>query len=370
MAVKEWLALASIPGIGARRVARIRERFSSAEALLRAKAGDLREAAGLHPDGEALIRGADWTSRLSEAERELERLAAIGGWALGVDEPSYPDLLRSICDPPPVLFGLGDRGSLEGALVAVVGTRRATPYGLEATRRIAGDVGRNGVVIVSGLAYGIDAEAHRAALAAGARTVAVLGSGLGHVYPRENRPLADRVSRAGAVISEHPVDIGPQPGHFPARNRVISGLAKGVVVVESEERGGAMITADCALEQGREVMAVPGPITSRFSRGPNALIKQGAVVVTEADDVLEAIGLGGGPSARAGGGPKRDIRKLLGPDAELVYRSLTGLPAGPDEIIEATKLAPSAVTAALGALEVEGLVRRAPGPTYMRLTED
>ncbi len=368
MAVKELLALASVPGIGARRVAWIRERFGSVEAAMRVSPAQLAEAARV---GEALLQPAGWPARLEEAERELARLKAFGGWALGVDEPGYPELLRCISDPPPVLFGLGDPGCLGEISVAVVGTRRATAYGLEATRRIAGGLGRSGVVTVSGLAYGIDGEAHRAALAAGGKTVAVLGSGLRHVYPSENRPLAERMTRTGAVVSEHPLDTKPRPGHFPARNRVISGLSRCVVVVESEERGGAMITADCALEQGREVMAVPGPITSRFSRGPNSLIKQGATVVTEAADILEAISWGdGGRSVAAAGRPARDIRGLLGPDAELVYRSLTGLPTGPDEIIQATSLDPSAVAAALGALEVEGLIRRAPGPSYMRLAED
>ncbi|MHB8757929.1 MAG: DNA-processing protein DprA [Bacillota bacterium] len=371
MAARELLALAGIPGIGARRVAWIRERFVSVEAALRAKPGLLSEAARLGRGGETLFKTANWSARLAEAESELARLRAFGGWALGVDEPGYPELLRSISDPPPVLFGLGDPGCLGGTLVAVVGTRRATPYGLAAARLLAGDLARSGLVTVSGLAYGIDGEAHRAALAAGGITIAVLGSGLRHVYPMENRPLAERITRAGAVVSEHTLDTEPRPGHFPARNRIISGLSKGVVVVESDERGGAMITADCALEQGREVMAVPGPITSRFSRGPNALIKQGATVVTEAGDIGEAIGWGdGGQCGAATPRPPRDLRRLLGPAAELVYRSLTGLPAGPDEIIQATNLDPSAVAAALGALEVEGLIRRTPGPSYMRLTED
>ncbi|MHB8928498.1 MAG: DNA-processing protein DprA [Bacillota bacterium] len=370
MAVKELLALASVPGLGARRLAGLLAAFGSAEAALEQNPTRLRRAARLPPGTESQFEAKTLRAHLDEAEAELERVAEAGGWALGLDGPDYPSLLRTITDPPPVLFGLGDPKALARTAAAMVGTRRATPYGLTVTRMIAGDVGRAGAVVVSGLAHGIDAAAHRAVVAAGGVTVAVLGSGLRHIYPRENRTLAERMIEAGAVVSEHTLGTAPLPGHFPARNRIISGLSKAVVVVESEERGGAMITADCALEQGREVLAVPGPITSRFSRGPHALIKEGAGVVTGADDVLEAIGFVPAGRSGTGGGSRKAPPRFPGSEAELVFKALSVVPVGPDEIIRVTRLEAPAVAAALGALEVEGLIRRLPGPSYMRLTED
>jgi DNA processing protein len=342
--------------------------FGSIGALFEARAEIVRLAARLPAEAATEFQPSALERRLRDAEAELRRLGDEGGWAVGLDDPDYPALLRTIPDPPPVLFGVGRRQALTERAVAVVGTRRATPYGAAAAKIVAGDLASAGLVVVSGLARGIDAIAHQAALDEGGSTVAVLGSGLGRVYPWENRGLARAIrdGGAGAVVSEHVWETDPRPGNFPARNRVISGVSLAVVVVESDEKGGALITADCALEQGREVLAVPGPITSRFSRGPHALVYDGAKMVRSGQDVLEILGI----PARAPTGARSGAKEPAGPmarEALIVLTALDVLPTSLDELIERTGLAPEAVAAVTSILEVDGLVRRMPGPVFVRL---
>jgi DNA processing protein len=233
-----------------------------------------------------LVRAVRSSRLEAMVEREWSGVERIGCGLVTLADDDYPVLLREIPDPPPVLYRLGELVPDDELAVAVVGSRRASPYGRNAARWIAGDLARAGLTIVSGMARGIDSEAHRAALEAEGRTIAVLGSGLAHIYPRENRGLCESIVRRGAVLSPYPLDVPPFKQNFPERNRILSGLALGTLVVEAAERSGSLITARLAAEQNRDVFAVPGRITSGMSVGTNYLIKSGAKLVQSAADVL------------------------------------------------------------------------------------
>ena len=292
--------------------------------------------------------------------RALQRQCSDHGIRLLIPEDDvYPALLRSIPDPPPVLYARGNPGALLRPVVAVVGARRCTRTGTEAAALLAGALAASGVCIVSGLARGIDTTAHRAAVSEGI-TVAVIGSGLARPYPAVNRGLVEAIlAGGGLLLSEYPPWQGARRHHFPERNRLISGIALGVVVVEAGEQSGSLITARMAGEQGREVCAVPGPITSPMSRGCHRLIKQGAALVESAADVLEALGLEAGDGAlRASeGAPARPGDPQLARILSVVDATLTTL----DEVVAATGLAGQAASAALVELELSGFVRQVPG---------
>jgi DNA processing protein len=292
---------------------------------------------------------------------ELRRLEGDGLKVLTYADGDYPEQLRTISDPPPALFV---RGTLPAGsqYVAIVGTRRASSYGRTVAARLAAGMARAGVVVVSGLARGVDAAAHRGALEAGGRTVAVLGCGPDVVYPREHAALRDEIVASGALVTEFPPGTPPEPWHFPVRNRIISGLSRAVVVVEAGEKSGALITADLALEQGRDVLAVPGHITSPLSRGPNRLIKQGARLVEGPEDVLDELGIGTivcGPELGT-------AAPRLAPDEERLYGLLGPEPVPLDVLVARSGLPPQAAAAALVYLEMKGLVRRLPGSAYMK----
>lgn len=277
----------------------------------------------------------------------------------------YPGQLKNIYDPPPVLFLCGRADCLHDTTVALVGARKATPYGLTVAENLARDLASAGVTVVSGMARGIDAAAHRGTLDAGGETIAVLGCGVDVVYPRENGRLMGSIMQNGAVISEFPPGSPPDAWHFPVRNRVISGLSKAVVVVEAAQRSGALITAHVALEQGRDVMAVPGNITSKLSRGPNELIKQGAAPVLGAGDIIEELGLvttmkPAIPRESAGGLKLNDNEKLL---LKLLNFEADSL----ENIVQKSGLGAGEVMSALMFLEVKGLVRQLPGRQYVLL---
>jgi DNA processing protein len=282
-----FIGLTRVAGIGPVRMRRLLERFGNAETAWHATYADLLDCGLEIKIADALVE----TRRTTDLDREMERLDAAGARALTWESDDYPERLREVDDSPPVLYTLGDFAPSDSWAVAVVGTRRATHYGREVTARLVAELAEAGITVVSGLARGIDSEAHRAALDGGGRTVAVLGSGVDVLYPPENRGLAQRIVEEGrgAIVSEFPLGTLPEPLNFPSRNRIISGLSLGVLVVEAGEKSGALITVAFALEQGREVFAVPGPITSRMSDGPNHLIKQGAKCVTSARDILEEL---------------------------------------------------------------------------------
>ena len=304
-------------------------------------------------------------SLVPQGRKTLEALQRIGAEPVFFEDEGYPALLRQIADPPAFLLVRG-RLRTEIPLLAVVGSRKATPYGrrvaLEWSRRLA----ESGVGIVSGLALGVDTEAHRGALSAGGYTVAVLGSGPEVIYPRENRHLAEEILAAGgALVSEFPPGARPERWRFPRRNRLISGLSLGVLVVEAAERSGALITAGMALDQGREVLAVPGSIFSPQSAGVHYLLKQGAHPVTSPEEVLEILGITSGkqaPSSTSSGPSPED----LSPHAREVLAALGPYPRHFDEILEATGLSVSQLAEALLELEMEGLIQGLPGHFYQR----
>jgi DNA processing protein len=270
----------------------------------------------------------------------------------------------TISDPPPVLYVRGELRPEDDWAVAVVGTRDASAYGREAARRLASDLARSGVTIVSGLARGIDAEAHRAALDAGGRTIAVLGCGLDIVYPWDNRLLAQDIAGRGALISEYALGTKPEASNFPPRNRIISGLALGVVVVEAGEHSGALITADFAADQGRDVFAVPGSIFLRGSRGTNRLIRDGAQPVLSAEDVIEALSMTAVPQ-------HVEAQMLFPTDATeaALLQQLSDEPVHVDEVGRATGLAIATVSSTLALMELKGLVRQVGGMNYVRARE-
>lgn len=287
-----------------------------------------------------------------DERRWLARLAATGLRWVGRSSSSFPARLRSIHDPPPGLFVRGEASLaiLDRPCVAVVGARACSAYGTEVAVELGRELARAGVVVVSGLARGVDAAAHRGALECGT-TVAVLGCGVDRDYPRAHAALAASIAASGLVVSEYPPGVEPAPWRFPARNRIVAGLCDATVVVEARERSGALITADLALDEGREVMAVPGEITSLLSRGTNALIRLGATPVTSVDDVLTSLGL-------VRQAPEREA---LEPRLEAVRAAVVDSAAPADEIVRRTGLAPGAVAAALAELELLGLVTSADG---------
>ena len=301
------------------------------------------------------------------AEAAMAAATAVGIAAVPWSDPRYPTLLAEIADPPPVLWLRGDVAALNGPAVAVVGSRAGTVYACEVSRNLGADLASRGVVVVSGLARGVDSAAHRGVLAAGGRTISVLGSGVDVVYPPEHEGLAGEVARRGLLVSELPPGTNPRPAYFPLRNRLISGLSRAVVVVEASERSGSLITARLALEQGREVMAVPGNVLTGRNRGAHALLKDGARIVETADDVVEELGLEAaaasgeaGASASPGGGRPREASDpiLRHMDAGEVY--------GVDDLAARSGLESAALLARLTDLELQGRIARAGAGQFVR----
>ena len=337
------------------------ERFGGPEAVFGAGRGDFLDVEGVaFPDWEKLeaARGLDLTA-------DLRALAEHDAHLVTIRDAEYPARLKAIYDPPPVLFVRGALTPRDDQAVAMVGTRRCSHYGVIQTERLAGDLARRGFTIVSGLAVGIDGAAHRGALDAGGRSIGVLACGVDVDYPREHRELRDRLAESGAVITELAPGLMPKRERFPQRNRLVSGLSLGVIVVEAPLKSGALITANLALEQGREVLAVPGDVSSALSRGCHRLIKDGAGLVENVDDVLDALGIlhAAVPERER---PAQPVPELP-PEERAIMEALSFQPKHVDAIIGDTALLPARVTAALMMLEVKGLVRRFPGNMFVRL---
>ena len=346
-----------VPGIGPVRFRRLIETFGTAEAAWRADPRQL-SLAGL--DAKAAAQMARLRERL-DAEREARRLERLGIRVLTLEDADYPALLRHIADPPPVLYLQGQLTPADERAIAVVGTRRATSYGRQVVERLVGELARCGVTIISGLARGIDAAAHRVTLEAGGRTVAVLGNGLDQVYPPEHHRLAAQIREQGALVSEFPPGVPPDAVNFPRRNRIIAGLTVGTLVVEAGLASGALITADFALEQGRDVYTVPGSIFSPNSQGTNQLIRDGAKVVLEARDILEELNLTMVAHQQA-------ARAAL-PTSETEARLVSLLGAEPlhiDDLGRAAGMAMGDLTSALTMMELKGLVRQVAPMTYVK----
>lgn len=303
-------------------------------------------------DAPKSARFADFSRRF-DAPGYLERLRGLGVRWLPRSDEGFPALLAAIHDPPPGLFlrGGGSIELLSQPSVAIVGARACSSYGSQVARTLGRELAAGGLVVVSGLARGVDGEAHRGALEAGGLTVGVLGCGIDRDYPAGHAELAARIRESGLVVAEYPPGVEPAPWRFPARNRIIAGLATATVVVEARERSGALITADLALEEGREVFACPGQITSSLAAGTNALLKLGASPLTSSADVLESFGIE----------PRAKASAEVGEDARALLERLEREPAGVDELCRGAGLAPDAVAVALAELELAGLVTEAEG---------
>ena len=365
-----WLALALTPGLGARMAGKLLREFGSPDAIFDAS---LTALEGQHLPA-AVAQSIHSRRPLSDAAKELAQAQAAGCRLLTWDEPEYPARLREIYDPPPLLYVAGDVSLLSRHLIAIVGARRPSPYGNQMAERLGRDLAARGIVVVSGLARGIDASAHRGALSAVAgTTIGVLGCGIDVVYPKENRKIFEEISQRGLLITEFPMGTFPAPQNFPIRNRIIAGMALGVVVVEGAQYSGSLITARLAMEFGREVYGVPGNATQASSFGPNQLIKQGAKLVTGWEDVVEEL-----PTpVRAELTPVESVSQTerttlveesLGPSERPIYKLLsTDQSCHVDQLVETSGLSSSEVLAALFDLEMKGVVRQLPGKQFLKV---
>jgi DNA processing protein len=352
-----WIGLSKVAGIGPARMRLLLDYFGSAETAWNALYADILQAGLDTKTADALVD----MRRTAKLDAELEQLEKVGAYALTWESEGYPKRLLEIGDAPPVLYALGQLTESDDWAVGVVGTRRATSYGREATAKLSAGLVEAGVTIVSGMARGIDTAAHLAALEAGGRTIAVLGSGLDVIYPFENRQLASRIveEERGVIISEYPPGTQPDAMNFPARNRIISGISLGLLVVEAGEKSGALITVGFALDQGRDVFAVPGPITAPASVGTNNLLKQGAKCVTTAQDILEELNMDmvaeHVEAARALPSDPTE-RMLLG--------FLEDSSQHIDELTNRSGLPASTVSAILTMMELKGMIRHLGGMQY------
>lgn len=368
-ALRDHVRLACLPGIGSRYRRLLLERFGSPAGVFAARPDELRSIAKI---GKRLAEAIPALAHDRTADETLELCAKHAVDIVLEGAPDYPGLLARIDDPPGLLFVRGAILPADAIAVAVVGARHATAYGIDVAERLGGSLARAGYTVVSGLARGIDAAAHRGALAAGGRTIAVLGTGVLNVYPPEHADLALEVVRHGALVSESPPRALAHAGAFPQRNRIVSGLALGTVVVEASDRSGALITARLAGEQGREVFAVPGPIDSRMSRGCHALIRDGATLVTGIDDILAEFGpLFETATTAAGRSVNHPAELRLGDVERRVLEAVDahGMadPVTIDHLVVETGLAASSVLATIGVLEVRRVLRRLPGDRVARI---
>lgn len=371
-----YLALAQIPGIGPARLRTLLDAFGSAAAAQIAPAGAIAALPGFGPAAAGAVRAA----RRKGGEDILRSLDRLGARVLLPTQPEFPPLLAEIADPPAALFVWGDASLLARPAAAIVGSRDHTPYGAAAAGLLSSGVAR-AAVVVSGMARGLDAIAHDTALEAGGATVGVLGNGFGVIYPAANRVLYERVSREGCLVTELPPGERPRVSTFPRRNRIIAGLAGVTVVVEAAVNSGALITADCALEQGRSVLAVPGPITSPTSEGCNKLIQQGAKPALCVMDVLEELHVAvpadeqlplSGPAVgpRPGLSPNPTAPQDLSPLQRTLWDSLVTQPAHVDALVAGAGQSVGQVLTALTELELRGLVSQKPGMVFEIMTKD
>ena len=370
----KWLALTMTPGVGAGRGKKLVEFFGGVDAIFAASLTDL-EAAGLPA---AAAQSIALGKSIELAGEEMDRVGERGGKILVPTDACYPKRLLEIYDPPLVLYVKGDAESIGKIGIAVIGTRHPTPYGVGMAERLACDLAARGLIIISGMARGIDTAAHRGALNAHGKTVAVWGTGLDVTYPKENQKVADRILESGgAILSEFPLGTFPAPQNFPIRNRVISGLSIGVLVIEAGEYSGTRVTARCALEQGRDVYAVPGNVTNKLSWGPNTLIKQGAALVASWEDVWEvlptdvrlALTPPEAPASETAQAASLFDASEFGPAEKRVLAILRADESTHiDEIVErlVTHLSSSEIFTALFELELAGRIRQMPGKNYVR----
>ena len=359
------LRLSLIAGVGPRIHQQLLTHFGTAAAVLRAPVSELRQVPGVGPK---LSRSIATSADEVDVDIELQICRDNDVGILRPTDDRYPRMLKEIDDPPSVLFMAGDVLPQDALSVAIVGSRHATHYGLQTAERLSAGLARAGFTIVSGLARGIDTAAHRGALNAGGRTIAVLGSGVLNVYPPEHKELALDISHNGALISEAPPRRGPMSGAFPQRNRLITGLSLGTIVVEASERSGALISARHAMEQNREVFAVPGRIDSRMSKGCHQLIRDGAKLVQSIDDVLEEFGpLVEATSTEDGHTVRHPAELQLNEQEQQVLDAISSEPTEIDEVAATSGLPVHRVLSTISVLEMRRLIRRASGHQVARV---
>lgn len=356
-----WLALKRVNGLGSTLYKRLLKVFGDPQQVLQADLKTLLGVKGITPR----VAEAIQQMRPDERDRrEIENTLNLGCRIITSQDDEYPILLRQIADPPPILYVAG-RLEPRAVCVAVVGSRHPTTYGVSTTRRFSQDLAAGGITVVSGLARGIDTTAHEGALAGEGRTVAVLGSGLARIYPFQNRDLARRIAKQGAVISEFPLHAEPEAHHFPARNRIISGLAYGTVVVEATGKSGSLITSRLAMEQNREVFAVPGSIHSFKSTGTHNLLKQGATLVSCAQDIIDEIApITGRQLHRQAPPAALKPTPPLTPDEATVFSALGPYPLHIDELTRSLTMDAGRLAGILLHLELKGVVRQMPGKMF------
>ena len=354
--IRYWVGFNRVMGIGPAKLRALLDHFGDLETAWRATSADLREA-GLDRRALEYLLAA---RAAMDLDAEVDRVKRLDARCVTWVDSDYPPQLKSIAAPPPLLYIKGAFALADQWAMAVVGTRRASAYGREVTRSLVSDLARSGVTIVSGLARGIDAAAHQAAIEAGGRTIAVLGHGIDHVYPPEHRKLAGQIVEHGALVTDYPVGTAPEGKNFPPRNRIISGLSLGVLVVEGAAPSGARITAEFAMEQGRDVFAVPGNILQRSSELPNTLIQEGAIPVLKVDDILEPLNL----TMVAQHAEAREVIPADETEAK-VLQLLSAEPVHIDEIQQTTGLPIAQVSSTLALMELKGMVRQVGGMNYV-----
>lgn len=372
--MKEWVSLNMTPGVGPRAATKLLEKFGSAGNVFHATRGEL-ETLRLRAETVESILKREFHDKAAE---ELEKLRELGGDVLILDDGSYPSLLREIADPPITLYVKGAFAAcFDAPCVGVIGSRKCSTYGENASQMLARDLAENGVCVVSGLARGIDTAAHRGALSAKGKTIAVLGTGIDNVYPKENKRLTEEILEAGgAIVSQFPLQTPPLKDNFPYRNRIISGLSYGVLLVEASERSGSLITARLAMEQNREVMAVPGNITSRNSFGTNYLIKSGAKLVQQWQDVVAEL-----PQEISAAILPPKLNEKQTPESEQPKLAPAGLSEGEraiwvllsadepkhiDELLATSELSFGDLNSSIVGLDLKDLIRSLPGNHYAR----
>lgn len=373
-----WLALRLVQGLGPRKAVQLLERFRTPQAIFQASRTELEACGASGAAAQSIASGCSFEEAASQQQKAREAGAAV----VALGDPRYPEMLRHIYDPPVVLFARGNVDLLNQVCFAVIGTRRPTPYGLAVAERFATDLARAGLVITSGMARGIDSAAHRGALAGEAPTVAVLGCGVDIVYPMENKRLAADIMNRGAIVSEFPMGTPAYPQNFPIRNRIISGISAGLLVVEGGQYSGSAITAQMALEQGRELFAIPGNVTSKASWGPNLLIKQGATLAQEWTDIFFGLPsqtrlrlaqsqqnqqLAFGETEQGGSASVMTVPETA-LARDLLRRLKLDQAVHLDELIATMKEYPaSELIAALFDLEMRGAVNQLPGKNFVRV---
>ena len=366
--MESWLLLWRVPGIGCRHFIRLLGLFGTPHRALAASAAELADAGVsgetvrsiLQITGEAIAADCRW-------------LAAPNHHLVHLHDPRYPARLREIADPPPLLFVNGDPSCLSRPQLAIVGSRNATRAGADFALKLSAELASQGLTVTSGLAYGIDAAAHRGCLSTGQPTVAVTGTGPDRIYPRRNQPLAAEIVRSGAVVTEFPTGVPPQPENFPRRNRILSGLALGVVVVEATVKSGSLITARFALEQGREVFAVPGSVNNPNARGCHALLRQGAKLVETTDDIMEELGnleISRWRTSRQGQSSQQIAGREVTEEQSLMLECMGFDPVSVDTLAQCTGLTPQKVSSILLTMELSGAVAAQPGGTFVKLRRE